>query len=152
MHFRKERVGSLIRELLSEAIAHRLHDPRIEVFTTITRVEMTGDLQIARVFVSTPGGDSVERRTIAGIRHAGGFLQRLVAGQLSLRHCPELRFEIDETAKTMRHTLDLLDKNQALESARLGDGELDDAESESPGDDGDDDEPETNLDRHGGGV
>jgi ribosome-binding factor A len=110
--YRKERVASIVRDVVSEAIAHRMNDPRLAPFTTVTRVEMTGDLQIAKVFLSVQGGEVAERKTTAAMRHAAGFIQRLVASQLSIRHCPELRFAIDEVAKNVRRTMELLADNR----------------------------------------
>lgn len=110
--YRKERVASLVHEIVSETVASRLHDPRIAPLTTVTRVEVTPDLLIAKVYFSVLGDDAVERRTITAIRHAGGFIQRQVAQELSLRQCPELRFDIDESAKRARQTLALLDQNR----------------------------------------
>ena len=94
--FRKEKVASLVRDIVGEALVHRLHDPRLATLTTITRVEMTRDLQIARIYLMVPGGETVERKTMAAIKSATGYLQRMVGSVLSLRNCPELRFEIDE--------------------------------------------------------
>lgn len=109
--YRKEKVASLIRSIIGEALISRLHDPRIATLTTVTRVEMTGDLQIAKIYLSIPGGDVEERRTMAGIKHASGFLQRLVAEQVTLRHCPALQFAIDEAGKTALMTLRLIEEN-----------------------------------------
>ncbi len=110
--YRKERVASLVHEIVSETVAGRLHDPRIAPLTTVTRVEVTPDLLIAKVYFSVLGDDAAERRTITAIRHAGGFIQRQVAQGLSLRQCPVLRFDIDESAKRARQTLALLDQNR----------------------------------------
>jgi hypothetical protein len=49
---------------------------------------------------------------MAAIKHASGYLQRLVARELSIRHCPELRFAIDEAAKSARKTMELLEDNR----------------------------------------
>lgn len=110
--YRPERVGSLLREVLSAEICFRLQDPRVEPLTTITRVEVTGDLSIARVFLSVPGGEAAERRTLAALVHAGGFLRRVAAREVPLRQTPELRFEIDESTKTARETWELLRQNR----------------------------------------
>lgn len=109
----------------------RLNDPRIELLTTVTRVEMSADLQIARVYLTVPGGDAVERRTMAGVKQATGFLQRMVAAGLSIRHCPELRFEIDESAKFAAKTLSLLDQNRREFEQRSHDS-TPDQNAESP--------------------
>lgn len=113
--YRKEMLASVIRNVVSNAIAHRLHDPRVEPLTTVTRVELTSDLLVARVYVSVPGGDVAERRTITALRHAAGFVQRLVAQELTIRHCPEVRFDLDESQKIARQTLALLDEVRAEE-------------------------------------
>ena len=110
--YRKERVGSLIRDLMGEALAMQISDPRVAPFTTVTRVDVSGDLMVAKVYLSVRGGDAVERRTLAGILHARGFLQGIVARNLSMRQCPELRFQIDEQAKTVRRTLELIEENR----------------------------------------
>lgn len=109
--FRKERVASIIREVIGEALGHRLHDPRVAPLTTVTRVEMTRDLQVARVYLSVQGDGALERRTLRAVRHASGYFRKMVAASISLRQCPELRFEIDEGAKQARETLLLLGEN-----------------------------------------
>jgi len=106
--YRRERVASLVHEIVGEVVAHGLNDPRVEPLTTVTRVEVTGDLEFAKVYVSIPGGDAAESRTLTAIRHAAGFLQRILGQELTMRQCPVLRFEVDESVKTARHTLALL--------------------------------------------
>ena len=93
-------------------IAHKLHDPRIDPMTTITRVELTGDLLIAKVYLTVQGSDTDQRRTLQGIQHAAGFLQRQLAQELQIRHCPTLRFEIDHGVIGARRTLELLAENR----------------------------------------
>lgn len=134
--FRRERVASVIRDVVSAAIARRLNDPRLVPLTTVTRVEMTGDLQIARVFLSIPGGKARETRMMAAMHHATGFVQRLVASELSIRHCPELRFAIDTTIKGTAETLALLEENRRMNPSLcepvIGDGEQHPPEERSP--------------------
>ena len=112
---RKEMVASVIRQVVSEALVHRLHDPRIEVLTTVPRVEVSGDLLTARIYLSIPGGEGVERRTLRGVQHARKYLQRLVAEALDIRQCPELRILIDEREKGARRTLEILARNREAE-------------------------------------
>jgi ribosome-binding factor A len=113
MHpYRKERIASVIRHIAAEAIVHRLHDPRLEPLTTVTRVELTPDLLVATVFVTVPGGQACERKTLAALTSATGFVQRLVADGLQIRHCPEVRFQHDVGATLAQRTLELLDSNR----------------------------------------
>lgn len=132
--YRKEKVSSVIQQVISEGVAFKLNDPRIAPMTTVTRVETTDDLLIARVFLTVPGDETAEARTLRAIRHAGGYLQRLVAQALTLRQCPEVRFEIDETAKKVRRTMEILAENRrndpelaaADQEEEAPDGELED--------------------------
>lgn len=119
--FRKERLGSVIRDVVAQAVQQKLNDPRVSPMTTVTRVEMSDDVQVAEVYFSVPGGDVEERKTLAAIKHAGGFLQRLVARELSIRQCPEIRFDIDERAKKVREMMDLLEKNRRERPAMFED-------------------------------
>ena len=110
--YRKERVAKVIQQVVSEAIVHSLHDPRVAPLTTVTRVEMTGDLVIARIYLSVPHRAAVESRTLRAIRHAAPYLQRRVASVLTIRQCPELRFYIDAGVRGARHTLELIAENR----------------------------------------
>ncbi len=121
--FRKEKVASVVRDTISDAIARKLSDPRIAPFTTVTRVEITGDLAVATVYLTVQGEPADERRTIRAMRHASGFLQRFVAQALTMRQCPELRFQLDESAKIVRETLQLLAENR-MERSGGGDDPL----------------------------
>ena len=133
--YRKERVASLVHEIVSEAILQRINDPRVSPLTTVTRVQISGDLTIATVYLSILDDPAVERRTITALRHAGGFIQRMVAKGLDMRQCPELRFEVDEQLKKVKHTLQLLNENRRnlpdLAAAEEGAAAVTDAEVES---------------------
>lgn len=60
--YRPERVANVIREVVSDAISTRLNDPRIEPMSSVTRVEVSPDLEHAKVWVSVLGEASVGRR------------------------------------------------------------------------------------------
>lgn len=102
----------MVQEIVSEAIARRISDPRVSPLTTVTRVKISGDLLIATVYLTVAGDEGSERRSVDGMRHAAGYVQRMLAEQLGMRHCPELRFEVDESLKKVKHTLDLIRENR----------------------------------------
>lgn len=110
--FRKDRIASMVTRIVGETIAQHINDPRVDPLTTVTRVEVTGDLLVAKVYLSVPGHESAEQRSLAGIRSAAGFIQRTVARELSIRQCPELKFDIDDQAKKVRRTMELLAENR----------------------------------------
>ena len=113
---RPQRVAHIIRQVVSDAIASRLSDPRIAPFSSVTRVEMSADLEHARVFVSVMGEPGTQRRTLAGLRSAAGAVQRLLARELTMRHCPHLTFELDESIKKGAETIRLI--NEAMAEIR----------------------------------
>lgn len=110
---RPERVAHVIRHVVSDAIASKLSDPRIAPFSSVTRIEMSPDLESARVYVSVMGELPVQRRTIAGLRSAAGAIQRMLAGELTMRHCPRLTFELDESLKKGAETIRLINEAMA---------------------------------------
>jgi ribosome-binding factor A len=93
---RMRRVDEAMREVLSDAIAMDLQDPRIG-FVTVTGVKTSPDLRHARVYVSILGDERARTATLDGLRSAHGFLQGRVASQLKLKHTPMLTFEYDES-------------------------------------------------------
>jgi ribosome-binding factor A len=131
--FRKDRIARLVTKIVGETIAHHINDPRVDPLTTVTRVEVTGDLLMARVFLSVPGKEAAERRTLAGIRSAAGFIQRTLARELTIRQCPELRFEIDEQVKRVRRTMELLAENRRHDPTLATETEPDEPSDEHDG-------------------
>ena len=96
------RVDEAVRQVLADALAAELKDPRVG-FVTVTDVTTSPDLRSARVYVSVLGGDGGASRADAreasmdGLRHAHGYLQGRIASELHLRRTPTLEFRYDET-------------------------------------------------------
>ena len=98
---RMRRVDEAMREVLSSAITQGLKDPRVG-FVTVTSV-----------FVSVLGSDPHRARTLAGLRSAHGFLQRRVAGELTLKHTPTLEFLYDDSVDRSLRIQELLEEEGA---------------------------------------
>jgi len=97
MSYRPDRVGEQIRELLSEMLARgEVHDPGIG-FITLTRVQVSADLQVARAFYTSLGDQKARKETERALHRATPFFRRQIAGRLRLRRAPELEFRFDET-------------------------------------------------------
>ena len=108
---RQEKVARVIKEAVSDAIANKLSDPRIEGFVSVTRVEASLDLRNAEVYVSIFGRREVsQRRTFAAIEHARARIQSFVAERLQSRFCPVLHFRIDEKFKKTLETMNIIDE------------------------------------------
>jgi ribosome-binding factor A len=93
---RPERVGDQIRSEITGMLSRDVHDPGIG-FLTVTRVEVTTDLQHARVYYTTLGDQKARRDSARALERASPFLRRQLAGRLRLRRAPELQFFYDES-------------------------------------------------------
>ena len=91
---RIERLADQIRAEIAALITEDLRDPRIG-FVTVTRVELSADLQHARVLVSVLGDESAQQQTIEGLASAAGYLRHEVTRRLRLRRAPEILFVLD---------------------------------------------------------
>ena len=108
---RMRRVDEAIREVLSDAVAHDLKDPRIG-FVTVTDVKTSSDLRHARVFVTVLGDEEQRSESLAGLQSAHGVLQRRVAAELRLKRTPALRFAYDQTTDRAMHIEQLLSEDE----------------------------------------
>lgn len=95
MSHRRDRLAHVVRDVVSDAIANRISDPRVSRFTSVTQVELTADLRIADVHVSVMGSDSDSATTMKGLESARGLIQSRLARQVSMRACPVIRFHLD---------------------------------------------------------
>jgi ribosome-binding factor A len=93
---RPDRVADQIRSELAMLLAREIHDPGIG-FVTITRVQMTPDLQQARVFYTALGDDKARQNSGRAIDRASSFLRRQIGSRLRLKRVPELTFIYDES-------------------------------------------------------
>jgi ribosome-binding factor A len=103
------RVNESIREILGDAIATELKDPRIG-FVTVTEVDTSPDLRSARVFVSVLGDQEDRERSLAGLRSSHGVLQGRIAGAMRLKRTPTLTFEYDDSVERGDRISRLLDE------------------------------------------
>ena len=95
--YRPDRVGDQIRQELSEILTRgEVHDPGIG-FITLTRVQLTPDLQLARVFYTSLGDANARKETARALTRATGFFRRQIGARLHLRRVPELEFRFDES-------------------------------------------------------
>jgi ribosome-binding factor A len=124
---RPTRVGEQIREDLTELLAREVHDPGIG-FITVTRVEVTPDLQIARAYYTCLGDDKAKRESKRALERAAPFLRRQLGRRLRLRRTPELQFFYDESIERHDRIERILQEIQAERTATA-------AGDERPGDD-----------------
>ena len=113
---RPDRVGEEIRHAIAELLAREVHDPGIG-YVTLTKVTVSPDLQLARVFYTMLGDDAAQKATEKALGRATPFLRRQIGARIRLRRVPELRFEFDKSVqhqdKIERILLDLQAEREA---------------------------------------
>jgi ribosome-binding factor A len=137
---RLARVAEVIREVASETILFELQDPRVKN-VTVTRAEISADLQHAKVFVSVMGTTKEQELCMHGLGHSAGFVQSRLASRLKTRFTPLLKFVLDQGVKKSIEITRLI--NEALHPAQPGadaaglppdgDGSADGTAEEEPG-------------------
>src|SRR6476661_2710880 len=91
---RLERVAEAVREVAASTILFDLRDPRVKG-TTVTRTEVSGDLQHAKIYVSVMGSEREQNLALHGLQHAAGFVQAKLADRLQTRFTPVVTFVLD---------------------------------------------------------
>ncbi len=112
---RSLRIAEAIREVVASAILFDVADPRVRA-VTVLRVEVSGDLHNASIFVSIMGTPGEQETALRGLKHATGFLQAKVAARLQTRSTPVLSFKRDDSVKRSIDMARLID--DALASDR----------------------------------
>ena len=115
MSQRRERVAQRIKEEISNIIHDKIKDPRIG-FLTITKVELTNDLRIAKVFYSVLGSDDKKKEACEGLASAIKYIRKLLGDTIELRYTPEIIFKLDTSTEYNLHIGKIFDK---IEKERL---------------------------------
>ena len=120
---REQRLTEEIREQVARMIASDLKDPRLG-FVTVTRVEMTHDLGLARVHVGVLGSEAEREKTMKALGQASGFVRRELGKRLRIRHTPEVEFRYDKGLDATDRVAQLLEEERRRsEEPRGGGGE-----------------------------
>ncbi|MDQ0299176.1 ribosome-binding factor A [Salibacterium salarium] len=93
---RADRVGEQIKKELADLLAREIKDPRVQ-FVTVTGVDVTGDLQQAKVFVTVLGDEEDREKTLQALQKARGFIRSEIGNRVHLRKTPEISFAFDES-------------------------------------------------------
>lgn len=99
---RHQRVAEQMKKEVAEIIRMDVKDQRIG-FTTVTRVEVTNDLQHAKVYVSVFGSADQKQATLTALQKAVGFIRGEVSRRLRMRVTPEMTFILDESGEYSAH-------------------------------------------------
>lgn len=103
------RLNEQLRREISEILSREVRDPRVGS-ATVTGVDVTPDLWVARVYVNLSGGEEERRISMAGLKAAASFIRGTLGKRLHVRRIPELRFIEDRTVERAMRIEQILDE------------------------------------------
>ena len=119
---RVERVAALIRRETSELLINGIRDERVhQGMVSITEVEVSGDLQHCKIFVSIYSEEEQRQQVLEGLQAASGYLRGELGRRLQMRRAPEVVFQLDRGIEKGTSVLNLLNR---LEDEREERGEI----------------------------
>ena len=113
---RPDRVAEQLRSELASLLAREVHDPGIG-FVTLTRVQISPDLQSARIFYTALGDETTRKNSARALDRAAPFLRRQIGTRLRLKRVPELKFLYDESIAGQDRVEQLLNEIHANAAA-----------------------------------
>lgn len=120
---RTDRLGSLLKEVISDVILKNVKNPLVPDLITITSVDITKDLRQAKVYVSVIGVQEIKDKAIQALQSAAGFIAVHASKQVVMRFFPELTFIIDDSVEKQAKINDVIHKIQKERKQRLPDEE-----------------------------
>ncbi len=108
---RVSRVASLIKQEVSQMLLHSIKDDRVGIgMVSVTDVDVSGDLQHAKIFVSIYGSDEVRSQTMEGLKSATGYVRSELGHRIRLRRTPEVLFIEDRSLERGTQIISLLNQ------------------------------------------
>jgi len=112
---RINRINEDVKRELAD-IFRTLKDPRIAPLVSIVRVDVSGDLSYAKIYVSAIGSENATENTVKGLKSAAGYIRKELSERLHIRKTPELKFiadgSISHGAEISRILKDIDDGNE----------------------------------------
>lgn len=106
---RIEKVAQQLKREISQILLLEMKDPRI-VFLTVTRVKVSSDLSLAKIYYTVLGDEDTKLKVQQGLEHAVNYIRRLIAQRMKLRFIPKLEFYYDDELKKTLELEKLLDE------------------------------------------
>ncbi len=107
---RMARVAEQIKREISQMLLSGIKDDRIGGMVSVTDVDVSGDLQHAKIFVSIYGSDEAKAETMAGLKSATGFVRGELGRRVRLRRTPEIIFVEDRGLERGDNILNLISR------------------------------------------
>ena len=115
---RVARVSASIKREVSQMILNDIKDERVGAgMVSVTDVDVAGDLQHAKVFVSIYGTDEAKAETMAGLKAAEGYVRKQLGQRIKLRRTPEVTFKEDRSFDMAANVLNVINQISAEREA-----------------------------------
>lgn len=105
---RHARLTEMIKEEMSRLIDQEMKDPGISSMTSVTRVELSDDLGLARIYVSVLGSSEQQEAAMEALQRAHGYLRRQIGRRVQMREVPDLEFHYDRSIEDGSRVLKIL--------------------------------------------
>jgi len=107
---RTDRLNSLLKEVISEVVMRDVKNPHVSQLITVTRVDISKDLQHAKVYISVIGSPQEKEQTLEALQSAAGFIAVQASKKVVMRYFPALTFKLDTTVEQQMRIDTLLGK------------------------------------------
>ncbi|MEL6353977.1 MAG: 30S ribosome-binding factor RbfA [Cyanobacteria bacterium J06627_28] len=115
---RVAKVSASIKREISQMLLNDIKDERVGAgMVSVTDVDVAGDLQHAKVFISIYGTDEAKAETMAGLKAAEGYVRRQLGQRMKLRRTPEITFKEDRSFDLATNVLNVLNQISAEQKA-----------------------------------
>lgn len=115
---RIDRINSLLKEVIAEVIRRDVHNPHVNEFVTVTRVDVSKDLRHAKVYISIIGTEIEKKNSLEALQSAAGFIAITSSKKVILRFFPALRFILDDSVDKHMRIEELLKEIHTEEQLR----------------------------------
>lgn len=123
MSQRAQKVAEAIKREVSDLLLRGIKDARVRSgMVSVTRVEVTGDLRHAKIYVSVYGSEADAEQAMAGLNSASGFIRSEIGKRVPLRFTPEVHITQDYSLAHGAEVLALLDRIKQEDQARAAEG------------------------------
>ncbi|HEY9605788.1 MAG TPA: 30S ribosome-binding factor RbfA [Allocoleopsis sp.] len=128
---RISRVASLIQQEVSSMLLNDIKDDRVGAgMVSVTDVDVSGDLQHAKIYVSIYGTEEAKQETMAGLKSATGYVRRELGQRIRLRRTPEVIFIEDRALERGDRMLALLNQLSEERQSKANDNDVPEAEED----------------------
>ena len=109
MHYRMDRINSLLLQEIGKIIIDDIKDPRISSLVSVLEVRTSKDLNFSKIYISVLGDINIKKKTLKALNSASGYIKKLLLKKLDLRSVPKLSFYLDESIEDKSRILNIID-------------------------------------------